>query len=193
MHSSEHVGISQSGRPAHYVVTTSPLSRRGNEISHVIEVALDISETKRLEKEKIDAERLAAVGQTVAGLAHGIKNILTGLEGGMYVFRGGMEKNDRTRIDRGWAMLERNIERISLLTRNLLGFSKGESPRVTVVDPVALAREVVDLFKEASRESDAVLRLVAPEPVAPAPMDREGMHSCLANLVSNAIDACQMS
>lgn len=312
VHTSEHVGISKSGERTHYIVTTSPLSKTASEVSHVIEVALDISETRRLEselekenafrevlirnsvdaiigvdteskvflfnpaaekltgysaekmtgqslprglfagefdeiieggreryllsdarltasdgeaipvqfngvtlrqngdrigaaafvqdlrkirqleKEKIDAERLAAVGQTVAGLAHGIKNILTGLEGGMYVFRGGLEKSDQSRIDRGWEMLERNIDRVTILARSLLSFSKGDPPAVSMVDPVKLALEVVDLYADAAHKAKVELELDAPEPVDWAPMDREGMHSCLANLVSNAIDACQM-
>ncbi len=313
VHSSEHVGISKSGKHTHYIVTTSPLQKKGSEVSHVIEVALDISETRRLEselekqnafrevlirnsvdaiigvdteskvflfnpaaekmtgysagqmerrplpeglfarefeeiiqggrdryllrdasltarggeklpvrftgvalrqngdrigaaafvqdlrkirrleREKIDAERLAAVGQTVAGLAHGIKNILTGLEGGMYVFRGGLEKNDQTRIDRGWEMLERNIDRITILARSLLSFSKGDPPAARMVDPVKLALEVVDLYADAAHRANVELELDAPDPVQKVSLDREGMHSCLANLVSNAIDACQMS
>jgi signal transduction histidine kinase len=96
-------------------------------------------------------------------------------------------------MDRGWTMLERNIERISLLARSLLGFSKGEPPKVSLVDPVKLAKEVVNLYKEATQKSHVKLNVEAPKAVRRAPMDREGMHSCLANLVSNAIDACQMS
>ena len=44
VHSSEHVGIAHSGEETHYIVTTSALSKKGKEISHIIEVALDISE-----------------------------------------------------------------------------------------------------------------------------------------------------
>ncbi|MBW2277465.1 MAG: PAS domain-containing protein, partial [Deltaproteobacteria bacterium] len=51
----------------------------------------DLQEVKRLEREKLENERLAAVGQTVAQLAHGIKNILTGLRGGMYGIRSGIK------------------------------------------------------------------------------------------------------
>ena len=42
--------------------------------------------------------------QTVAGLAHGIKNIITGLEGGMYVASSGMKRGDEERIRTGWDM-----------------------------------------------------------------------------------------
>ena len=54
---------------------------------------------ERLVQEKteklLQAERLAAVGQTVATLAHAIKNIIGGLNGGMYVLEKGMELDNR--------------------------------------------------------------------------------------------------
>ena len=52
--------------------------------------AQDLREIKQLEKEKLEAERLSAVGHTVAGLAHGIKNLNTALEGGMYMLKTGL-------------------------------------------------------------------------------------------------------
>ena len=58
----------------------------------------DLREVKQLEHEKLDAERLAAVGQTVAGLAHGVKNILMGLEGGMYVVNSGLRGGNEERV-----------------------------------------------------------------------------------------------
>ena len=61
----------------------------------------DLRQLKQLEKEKLEAERLAAVGQTVAGLAHSVKNILMGLEGGMYIVSTGLNKNDQKRIAEG--------------------------------------------------------------------------------------------
>jgi nitrogen-specific signal transduction histidine kinase len=58
----------------------------------------DLSELKKLEEEKLEAERLAAVGQTVAGLAHGVKNLTAALEGGMYMLSTGIEKGELDRI-----------------------------------------------------------------------------------------------
>lgn len=155
-------------------------------------IAQDLRELKQLEHEKLEAERLAAVGQTVAGLAHGIKNILTGLEGGMYVTSSGLKKGDQARVRQGWEMLERNMGRISDLTRNLLAFSRGEAIDCREIQPSEIAREVVDLFRDGAAQFG--IELVAEvEEVAPAWMDPEALHSCLANLVSNAVDACQVS
>jgi signal transduction histidine kinase len=153
----------------------------------------DLRKIKQLEQEKIEAERQAAVGQTVAGLAHGIKNILTGLEGGMYVVSSGLKKGQKDRVGIGWEMLERNIGRISTLAKSLLSFSKGHTPNVLIVNPNDLVREVVALYHDAARKAGIKLIGEAETSVAPAPFDPEEMHSCLANLVSNALDACEMS
>jgi PAS domain S-box-containing protein len=166
--------------------------RPGGRFAGAALIAQDLREIKQLEHEKLEAERLAAVGQTVAGLAHGIKNILTGLEGGMYVTSSGLKKGDQDRVRQGWEMLERNMGRISDLTRNLLAFSRGEVIDCREIRPASVAREVVQLFRDgASRCGIEVVADV--EEVAPAWMDPDALHSCLSNLVSNAIDACQIS
>lgn len=164
--------------------------RHGGEHVGAAFIARDLRERKRLEKEKLEAERLAAVGQTVAGLAHGIKNILTGLEGGMYVTSTGLAKGDQRRVQQGWEMLERNMGRISSLVKNLLAFSRGEEPRPALIDPGAVVAEVVGLYRDSAEQHGVTLEAAVAGGIAPAAMDREGLHTCLANLVSNALDAC---
>ncbi len=153
----------------------------------------DLRKFRQLEREKIEAERLAAVGQTVAGLAHGIKNILTGLEGGMYVVNSGLQKGQQDRIDVGWDMLKRNISKISTLVKNLLNFSKGRTPHVTMVNPNDIVRDILSLYQGAAQQDGITLVAELDDAVAPAPLDSEEIHTCLANLVSNALDACKMS
>jgi PAS domain S-box-containing protein len=189
----EEKGISRKGKPIHYIVHMVPLVRTGGEIPYIIEMSTDITATKVLERAKLEAERLAAVGQTVAGLAHGIKNVLMGLEGGIYVFRTGMEKSDTDRMLRGWGMLEENIARITSFVKEFLDFAKGRTARVAMVDPNDVAREVIELFHDKATMAGIELRAELEEGIAPAAMDREGLHTCLVNLVSNALDACEIS
>jgi nitrogen-specific signal transduction histidine kinase len=68
----------------------------------------DLRELKRLGQEKLEAEQLGAVGHTVAGLAHTIKNLLMGLEGGMYMLDTGLRRGDAAHIADGWQVLQRN-------------------------------------------------------------------------------------
>jgi len=154
----------------------------------------DLRDIKKLEHDKLEAERLAAVGQTVAGLAHGIKNVLMGLDGGMYVIQSGMNNNNTELTHRGWEMLQNNIERISLYVKDFLNFAKGQqSINVTSIDPLVLAQDVFELFKNVAHKAGINLMAELSETVTPANMDYEGIHTCLVNLVSNALDACEIS
>jgi len=153
----------------------------------------DLSELKRLEDEKLEAERLAAVGQTVAGLAHGVKNLTTALEGGMYMLSTGIEKGNLDRIQKGMTMLDRNTRRISMFVKAFLNFAKGREIRAQLNNPAEIAKEVVDMYTPKANELGIQLRIELPGPMSPAAIDYESMHECLTNLVGNAIDACQVS
>lgn len=150
----------------------------------------DLRELKRLEKEKLESERLASVGQTVAQLAHGIKNILTGLHGGMYVIRTGLEKESKPRTHRGLGMLERNVKRITTLVRGFLNYSKGHKPQITPTDPNTILQEIFELYYESVKEKKIDFHVQKRPFDMTENLDPEDMYTCLSNLVSNAIDAC---
>jgi PAS domain S-box-containing protein len=189
----EQEGVVRNGEPTYYVVHMAPVRDRDGSIPYIVEMSTDITEIKRLEREKLVAERLAAVGQTVAGLAHGIKNIIMGLEGGMYVLRSGIERGDGGRIGKGYIMLEDNIHRIAAFAKDFLSFARGGKPKVAPVDPNEAARDVVDLYKDKAALMGIEIRSDFDENIPVALLDEEGIHTCLANLVSNAVDACQVS
>jgi signal transduction histidine kinase len=147
-------------------------------------------ELRQAQEELIRNERLATIGETVAGLAHYIKNILTGLRGGTYMLNTGMAKDKPRMMKEGWAMVQRNIETVSDLALNLLRYSKGREPELTVCKCNELVREAVDLLKDRATEHRVKLTTVLDPNLKEAYLDRDGMHNVLLNLISNAIDAC---
>jgi PAS domain S-box-containing protein len=156
----------------------------------------DLRNVKRLERDKQASDRLAVVGQTVAGLAHGIKNIIQGLEGGVYVVETAIEDKDSKLMDRGWSMVKNNIHRISDLVKDLLAYSKERRPQYESTDPNILAEEVCTLFEiKANEKSITIERQFDPNlgKMVNVFLDQRGIHTCLSNLVSNAIDACEMA
>jgi len=189
----EEQGVVREGKQTYYLVHIVPLIGQDGEIPYVVEMSTDITDTKQLEQEKLDAERLAAVGQTVAGLAHGVKNLLMGIDGGMYVLRSGLEKGAADRILKGWEMLEADIGRITAFVKEFLEFAKGRTPQVQLVDPNEPAREVFSLFCDTARLKGIEISIKLQEDIPKAFMDKEGIHACLVNLVSNALDACDVS
>jgi PAS domain S-box-containing protein len=187
----EQGGLRPDGSRVHYLVHMLPIMGAEGDIPYVIEMSTDVTRVKRLEQEKRDAERLAAVGETVAGIAHGIKNVLMGLEGGLYAVNTGIERQDDERIARGWAMLQENVTRISQFVKEFLDFARGREAQVRLVDPNAPVRTVLRLFGDEAAKAGIRVTVHMQEPLEAAPLDEEGIVTCLANLVSNAIDACR--
>lgn len=189
----EEKGRVGEGSPTDYLVHMVPIRGPLGKIRFIVEMSTDITGVKKLEAEKREAERLAAVGETVAGIAHGIKNVLMGLEGGMYAVNSGIEMADDARIARGWITLEENVKRISEFVKEFLDFAKGRKTSVAMVNPNVPAQEVVDLFRERAAQAGVTLEVDLQPGLADAGLDQDGIHTCLSNLVSNAIDACMVA
>ncbi len=139
----------------------------------------------------LEAERLAAMGETIAGLSHTIKNIAGGLKGGAFVLEKGIELDERQYLMQGWEMIKSNVDKIRALSMDLLDYGKLGCIARRPCDPCQPAREVVELMQKAAGAGGVELRLeVAPTP-GRAMLDPDALHRCLLNLVTNALDACQ--
>jgi signal transduction histidine kinase len=145
---------------------------------------------EKAQEDVIRNERLATIGETVAGLAHYIKNILTGLRGGMYMVNVGLEKDKPKMLREGWRVVSRNVERVSELVMDLLTYSKDRKPEPTECNPKEIVSDVLDLVKDYAAEHQVTLNTDLDPTVERAQLDKSGIHRVLLNLVSNAIDAC---
>ena len=155
-----------------------------------VEVEERLTKIGQLEKELIQSERLAAVGQTVASLAHYVKNILFGLKGGVYLVNEALKENDTDSLKDGWDIVESNMGRISGLVLDLLEYSRERKPEYEKCFPNEIADDVCKLTQESAKEySIEIIKDFDPS-MGEAVMDPKGIHRCMLNLVSNAIDAC---
>jgi two-component system, NtrC family, sensor kinase len=150
----------------------------------------DLREIKRLERELVQSERLAAMGQTVAGLAHGVKNVLQGFKGGSYLVDIGIEKQDTEKLKKGWAMIQRNIASTSDLVLDLLSYSKQREPELEACDPNAIIADVIELMDDKAHSNDIALTTDLDPHMGAVVMDSHTLHCSLLNLVTNALDAC---
>jgi PAS domain S-box-containing protein len=150
----------------------------------------DLREIKRLEDELVHAERLATIGQTVAGVAHGIKNILHGFKGGSYLVDLGIAKNDQEKLTKGWDMIQRNIVRTSELVLDLLSYSKERALEFEPCEPNRIVQEICDMMQHLAEQYDIELVTDLDPSMNEVYMDPAVVHQCLSNLVSNAVDAC---
>ena len=101
---------------------------------------------------KLQAERLAAVGQTIATLSHHIKNILQGIRGGSYLIDMGLKEKDDAIVRRGWTIVEKNQAKIYNLVMDMLSFSKDREPALEPADLNETVADVVELMQSRAEE-----------------------------------------
>jgi len=137
----------------------------------------------------LQAERLAAIGETTAALSHSIKNILQALRGGADVVEMGLRGTNITQAAKGWRIVDRNLDKIYNLTLNLLAYSRPREPKLEMVNPKSLINECLELIATAANEKGAMVVADVDENQPAIPLDPSGMHQVLMNLLSNALDA----
>jgi len=143
-----------------------------------------------LQRDVIAQERLAAIGETVAGLAHCLKNVLNGLRAGVYVTNRALELDDREKLETGWRVLQSSVAQVERLTFDMLYYVKGRMPEREPVDPNAILEEIADLLRELATSREVEIRF-EPDPAAGTVLlDRTAVYRAVLNLASNGIDAC---
>lgn len=183
--------INKSGEPIPVRLSGTLLYEKGKEVGSVVFIQ-DLREILKLQKEKEQAQRMAAIGQTVAGLAHYIKNILNGLKGGAYIIQSALNKKDMELTEKGLRMMNKNIEQITNIVMDMLIYSKERKPSYEPVDPNELITDVVELMEEKAKLANVKIKTELQKDIGTVMMDRTAIHRCLLNLVSNAIDACTL-
>jgi len=185
-----------------YVDTTTPLAeavesgrRFGDDhlklmIAIAHQAALAVEDTTYYSA-MVQAERLAAVGQTIATLSHHIKNILQGIRGGSYLVDMGLEGDDLAMVRKGWDIVNRNQNKISSLVMDMLSFGKEREPDPVPSDLAALIAEIVETVHQRAEELGATIRWQPPAGMPALLFDPEGISRAVLNVVTNALDAVE--
>ena len=144
------------------------------------QAGLAVEET-RYHQALVQAERLAAIGQTIAALSHHIKNILQGLRSGSEILKMGITGKDDELVQKGWRVVEKNQGKIYDLVLDMLTYSKDREPAIEQTNINQVVEEVVELMQGRAQEMNIRLetRLETDLPLVPA--DPEGIHRAVLN------------
>jgi signal transduction histidine kinase len=152
------------------------------------QAALAVEDT-RYYSAMVQAERLAAIGQTVATLSHHVKNILQGIRGGSYLIEMGLAEHDEAVMKKGWKIVEKNQNKISALVMDMLTFSKEREPDMSTANVNQTVADVIELIQSHASEMEVELHWQPGPEMPDLVFDPEGLHRAVLNVVSNAIDA----
>ncbi|HUT23488.1 MAG TPA: ATP-binding protein [Sumerlaeia bacterium] len=144
-----------------------------------------------LVQEKLQSERMAAIGLAMAGISHYVKNVLTGMQGSTGLVDMGITSRNIDLIEKGWPVLQRSTHKLRSLVQDLLTCSKDREPLCEKGNLNALARDVFDGQNSRAQEMGVELVLELDENLPDSDFEQKAIHDCILNIVGNAIEACQ--
>lgn len=183
-HQSEMVVTSKAGEHYNVLIWTAPLRDAAGEITHVMEMSTNITQIRKLQ------DHLSSLGLKISSISHGIKSLLTGLDGGMYLMETGFANDKSERVKAGYEDLKIIVSRIRKLVHNILFFAKERELKRDRVDILNFVDDVASTVEpkiiangiEFVREFDAS--------VGALKLDAGVVRLALINILENALDAC---
>jgi len=182
----EEVVTSLEGKQINVLVTTAPIRNRRGQITHVMEMSANITAVRELE------DRLTKLGLLVGSVSHGLKGLLNGLAGGMYLVDSGFKKDKQERVQKGWDTVKRNVARIQSMVSDILYYAKDRVPIWEPLSAVEVAEDVRGLAESRAKELNIELVTTIDPDAGEFEADPQAVRSLLVNLIENSLDACRL-
>lgn len=186
VHVHEEVVTSLSGEPINVLVHTAPLRDIDGNIDHVIEMSTDITQIRQLQ------DQLTNIGLLISTISHGIKGLLNGLDGGVYLVNSGMKTGKPERLEQGWEIVLRNISRIRSMVLDILYYARDREIHWEVFEICELLQTLKDVLKVKAEDLNIDFTIDCMDNIGTLEADRKAIRSCLVNILENSFDACRV-
>ncbi|MCP4723854.1 MAG: PAS domain-containing sensor histidine kinase [bacterium] len=185
-HEHEEVVTTKDDNRMNVLVNTMPLRNSDGEIEYVIEMSTDITQIRQLQS------KLASTGLLIGSISHGLKGLLSSLDGGFYLVNSGLEKDNQDRVRQGWEIAQRNVARIRSMVLDILYYAKDREPDWTQFSANELIDEVYDIIKSKADALNIEFKRKPVDDTIEFEADHQAVRALLINLLENSLDACRV-
>lgn len=183
-HQSETVVTGTDGTQRNVLIWSAPLLDEAGQVEHVLEIATDITRLRKLQ------DHLSLLGLMIGTMSHGVKGILTALDGGIYKVETGRAKGDQKRVEEGWAMVRDKAARIKKTVLDILYYAKSREAGLARLDIGAFAAQVAAIVRPKAEGRGIAYRVDIGPDLGSMEMDEMAMSAALVNCLENSVDAC---
>ena len=184
-HQCEMEVTSKRGETYRVLIQTAPIRNLTGDITHVMEMSTNITRTRRLE------DQLASLGLMIGSVSHGIKGLLTGLDGGMYLLDSGFKKENQQQIREGWDIVRFMVGRIRDMVLDILYYAKEKNLKWETVDVLGFAEEILRTVGPKLNDRGITLSHRFDPAIGRFEVDAGIVRSALTNIIENAMEACR--
>src|SRR5215469_13677439 len=164
----------------------SPLTDGEGKIIGIVASARDVTESKRLEQQLLQSEKLAAIGQMVSGVAHELNNPLTAILGVSDLLQ---ERTTDDASHRQLRLIHKQARKAAELVQGLLMFSRPSQHKSRQVYVTELIDRAIEVQKAESEARHITVEAHAAPDLPPIEADPQHMTQVFVNLLANAQEA----
>ena len=184
-HQSEMQVTAGDGSQRHLFIASAPILDSQGKVGQVIEMSTDITELRHLQ------DHLAALGLRVSSISHGIKGLLTNLDGGLYLLKSGLDKSDPDKTGEGLEIVKFTAERIRRMILDILYFAKDRPLQIQRTDANKFAADIAVTFEGRLQGKNIRFDFRPDASLGQIDLDAAVMRTALLNILDNAADACR--
>ena len=183
-HQTEMIVTARNNEQRNLLIWTAPITNAAGEITQVMEMATDITALRQLQ------DRLTSLGLMVSSVSHGVKGVLTGMDGGIFLMQSGLRQDNRAQIQEGFDIMKLMTDRIRSVVLDVLYYAKERTLNLETLDLLNFVNDIALIVEPRAIKKGIALSCRFDAAAGSVTIDPVALRAALINILENAVDAC---
>ena len=179
--------VDKDGRAQYYRVYAYPVFNEQGQLTKIVEMRRDITQRTEMEKRLQQSEKLAAIGELSAYIAHEIRNPMFAIGGfaNSLLRNPSLDKDSQEKV----RIILQESQRLDHILKNIINFSRPTKTEETEINVNRIIMDILQLFRLSCEEQQIKTDTELDHALALAKGDPEMIKQCIVNLIKNSIEA----